>query len=230
MQAKINFLLSTPLVTAGLFLASTASASMHYFSEMLTSDLMTGAPNYQILMNIDLDDYGNFSELVSNTATPGAGLGDSSISAGGDFSYTHSFGAADVATGIVSSHLNVLTASEGDSGSYSEITLDGDFWLNQSMSFQLSGGQVDASLFTSDGELMVNVTAYGSDLDLVWSSFHVNYEVDANRLAEGQTIIATGAGGGGDISAAIPEPGAATLFGAGILIVGSAIRRRSHES
>ena len=57
--------------------------------------------------------------------------------------------------------------------------------------------------------------------------FRVNYEIDANRLAAGQTVISA-SGGGGDISQAIPEPGAATLFGAGMLIVGSAIRRRAN--
>ncbi len=228
MQAKIKFLLSTALVTAGLFLASTASASMHYFSEMLTSDLMTSAPNYQMILNANLDDSGNLSEVVSNTMTAASGLGDAAISAGGSMSYTHSFGPADTATGIVASQLSVLTSGASSSNAFTSIALDDNFWLNQATSFQVLGGQVDATLFLSDGELLVNVSATGNDLDLVWSMFRVNYEIDATR----QTLVSTGAGGGGggDISAAIPEPGAATLFGAGILIVGSAIRRRSHES
>ena len=142
-------------------------------------------------------------------------------------SYTHSFGPADRATGIVASQLSVLTGGSSASGAYTSITLDDDFWLNQSMSFQVLGGEVEASLFTSDGQLLVNVSAHGSDIDLMWSMFRVNYEVDAARLAEGLTVIRAGDGG---ISAAIPEPGAATLFGAGILIVGSAIRRRAHHS
>ena len=225
MRVKIKFLLSTAVATAALFLASTASASMHYFSEMLTSDLMTGAPNYQMILNANLDDSGNLSEVVSNTMTAGAGLGSASVSAGGSLSYTHSFGPADTATGIVGSQLSVLTSGASSSNAFTSIALDDNFWLNQATSFQVLGGQVDATLFLSDGELLVNVSATGNDLDLVWSMFRVNYEVDATR----QTLVSS-SGGGGDISAAIPEPGAATLFGAGILIVGSAIRRRSHES
>ncbi|MEE3326092.1 MAG: hypothetical protein VX252_02020 [Myxococcota bacterium] len=225
MRVKIKFLLSTAVATAALFLASTASASMHYFSEMLTSDLMTGAPNYQMILNANLDDSGNLSEVVTNTMTAGAGLGSASVSAGGSLSYTHSFGPADTATGIVGSQLSVLTSGASSSNAFTSISLDDNFWLNQATSFQVLGGQVDATLFLSDGELLVNVSATGNDLDLVWSMFRVNYEVDATR----QTLVSS-SGGGGDISAAIPEPGAATLFGAGILIVGSAIRRRSHES
>lgn len=227
MIVKFKMLSAMAVISVGLLLTSVASASMHYFAEMLTSDLMAAAPNYQITLNVDLDDYGNFSEIVSNVATPGAGLGSSTVSEGGSFSYIHTFGAADTATGIIDSQLNVLTAGSDSAGAYSEITLDDNFWVNQAMSFEVLGGQVNASLFTSDGEVLVNVSAHGSDLDLVWSSFHVNYEVDPLRLAQGQTVISSG--GGGDISAAIPEPGAATLFGAGILIVGTAIRRRSNH-
>ena len=230
MQDKIKFLFSTALVTAGLFLASTASASMHYFAELLTSDLMTSAPNYQMIVESDLDNYGYVTEVINQTSTADAGLGDASISAGGSMSYTHSFGPADRATGILGAQLSVMTSGSSSADAFTEITLNDSFWLNQAMSFQVLGGQIDASILTSDGNLLVNVTATGSDLDLTWSLLRVNYEVDATRLAEGQTVIATGAGSGGDISAAIPEPGAATLFGAGILIVGSAIRRRSHES
>ncbi|MEE3325977.1 MAG: hypothetical protein VX252_01415 [Myxococcota bacterium] len=227
MRVNIKFLFSTAIFSVGLFLASTASASMHYFSEMLTSDLMTAAPNYQMVLNANLDDSGNLSEIVSNSMTAGAGLGDASIAAGGSMNYTHSFGPSDSATGIIGSQLSVLTSGSASSGAFTSIALDDNFWINQATSFQVLGGQVDATLFINDGELLVNVSATGNDLDLVWSMFRVNYEIDATR----QTLVQTSSGGGGgDISAAIPEPGAATLFGAGILIVGSAIRRRSHES
>ena len=162
--------------------------------------------------------------------TADAGLGDASISSGGSMSYTHSFGPADRATGILGAQLSVMTSGSSNADAFTEITLNDSFWMNQAMSFQVLGGQIDASILNADGNLLVNVSATGSDLELTWSLFRVNYEVDADELAAGRTVIATGAGGGGDISAAIPEPGAATLFGAGILIVGSAIRRRSHES
>ena len=151
----------------------------------------------------------------------------SSIAAGESTNYTHSFGPSDTATGILSSQLSVLTSGSSASGSFAEITLDDTFWVSRAMSFEVLGGQVDATLFQSDGELLVNVTATGSDLDLVWSMFRVNYEIDAVKLAQGDTIISTD---GGEISQAIPEPGAATLFGAGMLIVGSAIRRRTNEA
>lgn len=228
MRVQFKFLFATALITIGLFLTSAASASMHYFAEVLTSDLMRAAPDYQLVLNADLNDSGNFSAVVSNTMTAGAGLGDASISAGESISYTHSFGPADTATGIISSQLSVLTTGSSASGSFAEITLDDTFWTSRAMSFQVLGGQVDATLFQIDGELLVNVTATGSDLDLVWSMFRVTYEVDAVRLAAGDTLISQG--GDGEISQAIPEPGAATLFGAGMLIVGSAIRRRANEA
>ena len=227
MIVKFKMLSAMAVISVGLLLTSVASASMHYFSEMLTSDYMTSAPDYQMILNADLDDDGNLSRLVGSSMTASAGLGSASIASGGSMSYTHSFGPADRATGIIGSQLSVLTGGSSAADAFTSITLDDDFWLNRSMSFQVLGGQVDASLFTSDGQLLVNVSAQGSDLDLVWSMFRVTYEVDATRLAEGQTVISSG--GGGDISAAIPEPGAATLFGAGILIVGTAIRRRSNH-
>ena len=74
MRVKIKFLLSTAVATAALFLASTASASMHYFAELLTSDLMTSAPNYQMIVESNLDSQGYITEQVSQTMTADAGL------------------------------------------------------------------------------------------------------------------------------------------------------------
>ena len=176
---RVQFKFATALISIGLFLTSAASASMHYFAEVLTSDLMWAAPDYQLVLNADLNDSGYISAVVSNTQTAGAGLGDASISVGESISYTHSFGPADTATGILSSQLSVLTSGSSASGSFAEITLDDTFWTSRAMSFQVLGGQVDATLFQIDGELVVNVTATGSDLDLVWSMFRVTYEVDA---------------------------------------------------
>jgi hypothetical protein len=203
---------------------------MHYFAEVLTSDLMSAAPDSQMVLYANLNDSGYISSVVSNTVTAGAGLGAaSSIAAGESTNYTHSFGPSDSATGILSSQLSVMTSGSSASSSFAEITLDDNFWASRAMSFQVLGGQVDATLFQLDGELVVNVSATGGDLDLVWSMFRVNYEIDATRLANGDTVMAT-SGGDGGISQAIPEPGAATLFGAGMLIVGSAVRRRTNEA
>ena len=76
-----------------------------------------------------------------------------------------------------------MTSGSSSADAFTEITLNDSFWLNQAMSFQVLGGQIDASILTSDGNLLVNVTATGSDLDLTWSLLRVNYEVDATRLA-----------------------------------------------
>jgi len=227
MQVKFKSVVAAAVISVGLLFASAASASRHYYAEVLTSDLMASAPDSQMILYANLNDSGYISAVVSNTVTAGAGLGASTIANGESTSYTHSFGPADTATGILSSQLSVMTSGSSASSSFAEITLDDNFWTSRAMSFQVLGGQVDATLFQTDGELVVNVSATGSDLDLVWSMFRVNYEIDAARLAEGQTIIAT-SGGGGEISQAIPEPGAATLFGAGMLIVGSAVRRRAN--
>ena len=207
------------LFSAALLLSSSASATMHYFGEMLTSDLMTSAPNYQMEINADLNEAGQLTSINSNTMTAGLGLGNASMNDGGTFSYTHSFGASDQATSIVNAQLSVLTSGNSASNGFAEINLGDSFWLERAMSFSVLGGQVDASLFEDNGELLVNVTASGDQLDLVWSMFQVNYEIDASRAPIG-----------GGPSAAIPEPGAATLFGAGMLIVGTAVRRRGLSS
>ncbi|MFP6639573.1 MAG: hypothetical protein VCC04_04955 [Myxococcota bacterium] len=217
------FVITAALAAASLFSGSSASASMHLFRQMLTSDLMSGPANYSLELRADTDDAGNIAALVSNTATAGAGLGAGTVDAEGSLSYSHSFGGADAATRIVSAYLSVLTVGRGQDGSsYSEITLDDNFWVNRAMRFHVLGGQVDAELFDNDGDLVVNVTAHGGEMELMWSMFRVNYEIDSDRFIEdgGST------GDGGGISAAIPEPGAATLFAAGLLVVGSAIRRR----
>ena len=56
---------------------------MHYFAEVLTSDLMTSAPDSQMILHANLNEAGYISEVVSNSVTAGAGLGDATIAAGG---------------------------------------------------------------------------------------------------------------------------------------------------
>lgn len=215
---------SSALAAVFFFLESSALASMHYFSQMLTSDHMQGSGDYSLELSADLDDLGNISAVVSHTSTAGAGLGDGSIGAGDSLNYSHSFGGFDSASRIESAYLSVLTAGDHQSdSSFTEITLDENFWNDRAMSFRLLGGYVSAELFDDDGDLQVNVTAHGSDVNLMWSMFRVNYEIDDLRTIG---ITAGPTTGGGTISAAIPEPGAATLFAAGMLIVGAAIRRR----
>lgn len=213
--------LRASLVAALLLASSTANASMHYYRQMLTSDLMSGAADYSLELRADLDQAGNLAAVVSNTMTAGAGLGTGSVLDGSALSYVHSFGAVDAAARIASGHLSVLTASTSESGSsYVEITLDDSFWLDRSISFSVLGGQIDAVLFEGDGELLVSITAHGSAMDLMWSMFRVNYEMNDDPIVEASGSMA------GEISTAIPEPGAATLFAAGMLVVGTAIRRR----
>ena len=108
---------SSALAAVFFFLESSALASMHYFSQMLTSDHMQGSGDYSLELSADLDDLGNISAVVSHTSTAGAGLGDGSIGAGDSLNYSHSFGGFDSASRIESAYLSVLTAGDHQSGS-----------------------------------------------------------------------------------------------------------------
>ena len=159
-MTSIKAFSAAALFSVALLLSSSAGATMHYYGQMLTSDLMTSAPNYEMEINADLNSAGVLTAINSNTMTAGLGLGDASMNDGGSFSYTHSFGAADQATSIVNAQLSVLTSGNSASNGLAEINLDSNFWLERAMSFRYT-------FFFAWRPLLICVTHHRSRLEYV---------------------------------------------------------------
>ena len=205
---------SISVVFITLLLSSAANArTNYYYAEMLSSDFMGSAQDTRFEVLAQMTKHGNLDSMLINSQTKGEGLGDAFILSGESFSYDHTFTAIDMATHITSASVSVLTYSgQENAASFIEIALDDNFWLEQSTSFRIAGGHIDAGLFEDDGAFMVSISAHGDNVKLLSSMFEVRFQSH---------------GRSGGVSAAIPEPGAGMLFAAGVLIVGTSIRRRA---
>lgn len=210
------------LVTfAALFIASAASAgSIHLYGELMTSNQFGAAPNIRGQLDVGYDFDANDIMLNGNISY-GDGIGNGYVPHNGWVTYEHRFEPAAIVDNILGAGLYIATWDDmrgrRDIKEIFEqeavaITLDGEFWNGGWATYRIFDGWVAASLFEDDGEMVVRVASRTGDVIVGASLFKVLYESD------------DGSGGG---TSAVPEPGAAMLFCAGLGVVGVATRRRS---
>jgi hypothetical protein len=201
-----------------LGVAATASAGpIHYYGELLTSEAAVGLPG-DVRAQLDTMLTGDPADLLlDGSVSAGDGIGSGYVSDGGSVTYTHRFSPSAQVESVVRAALSVVTFDDSlfDAREAVAITLDDAFWAQGGATFQVFGGTVQAAVFDQDGEAVVTVRSLRGDVQVVASLFEVVYTaVDAT-------------GGGGTGVGAVPEPGAALLFCAGIGVIGVATRQRA---
>jgi hypothetical protein len=201
-----------------ILVASAAVAGpIHYYNELLTSDVFVGlAGDMRAQLDASID-IGDLSDIVlAGSVTPGDGLGSGYVGSNQTVTYTHRFQPADLVQTILGASLYIATVDDSflDGRETVAITLDDQFWASGGATFSVFGGWVSASLFQTDSEAIVRVTSTRGDVNLVASLFKVVYtEQDMPGIGGGSTT-------------AVPEPGAMALFAAGLCVVGVATRQR----
>lgn len=204
---------ATLVAAVGLVLfAGVASAGpIHFYGELLTSNQAPGLTNVRASgdFGIDFDDPWGLS--ATGDVDFGAGLGDGSLGLGETLEFMHTFAPAAVVDQILGASLWVSTNRWFSTAV--ELTLDGDFFDTGRAFFGIVGGEIEAELIEDDGEVSVAVSAANGRMTVFGSALKVMYEE-----AEG------GGGGGGE--SAVPEPGAAALYLAGLTVF-AVTRRRS---
>jgi hypothetical protein len=203
-------LIAMPIFALVLMIAGSAAAtSTRYFAELLTSQQTRILPS-NVRATIDTSADSGFRDiLLGGNIEAGAGLGDGYVSGTGDYiMYQHRFTpSADVAS-IVKATLavGVLDDQFCDSGEKVEIRLDGDIWKTGIATINLLAGNVTAYLGTDDdGSLTVAVISRAGDFVVMKSLLVVEYL--------SPDVVA------------VPEPGAALLFAAGMFVVARSTRR-----
>ena len=208
---------------AGLFLtvgAGSASAlSTRYFSELLTSDQAFALPSDTRVTLDTSTDHSLLQIVLDGTYEAGLGLGDGYLSGTGDsVVYVHRFTPTATVDSIQNVWLavGVLDDQFLDRAETAEIRLDGSSWKSGQATINLFSGDVTAYFSDNDGELTVAVVSRTGDFDVTSSLFGVEYSIDSAVSARGDIV-------------GVPEPGAAILFCAGLLLVGGGIRRGRFE-
>jgi len=213
--------LSKPLLGIVLLALATAAPAfagpIHHYAELLTSSSQSALPGDALIQLDATTDPTNMNLVLDGTTTAGAGLGSGYVTTGSALSFTHSFAPTASVERIIGAVLSIVTIDDSllDPRENVRITLDDTFFAQGQATLGLFGGAVQAQLFQSDGRATVRVAATRGDLNVVSSLFQVTY-----------AAIDTSGSGGGASTSAVPEPGAALLFSAGIGVVGVATRRR----
>lgn len=201
---------------AVLATGAASATSTHLYGELLTSDqtwLLPGNVRATVDATFEVDP---FDITVQGNVESGAGLGNGYLQAGDVLRYTHSFDPVASVDSIVGFSLAVGVMDDGFGDWKSEaveIAVNEEFWRGGRATARIFGGNVTAALINGQGLLEVAIQATRGDLVVAFS------------LLKGVYISNDDRGGGGNV-AAIPEPGAMTLFCAGVLVVGTAGRRR----
>jgi hypothetical protein len=197
-------LLSSLLACSGLLIAGPASALSYWYADVKTSSLLGDLHGSVTL----LTDPGSIAELIAGSDLDllGTGLGSAYVATGSPRSTTHSF-APDVPVGSVVSACLVVSViddldihSEEVSVSIGPDVLDGG---SGSFLVGLFGGSVQGSIHGAGDSIDVTISALRGDFKVAFSALSVKFESGAPTR-------------GGP---AIPEPTAALVFAAGLLLV-----------
>jgi len=210
-------MLAGVLVMAGA--GSAAALSTRYFSELLTSDQALALPGDTRVTLDTSADHSLLQIVLDGTYEAGLGLGDGYLSGTGDsVVYVHRFTPMSTVVSIQNVWLavGVLDDQFLDRAETAEIRLDGSSWKSGRATINLFSGDVTAYFSDNDGELTVAVVSRLGDFDVTSSLFSIEYATDSAVSARGDIV-------------GVPEPGAAILFCAGLLLVGRGARRSRSE-
>ncbi|HEY8494444.1 MAG TPA: hypothetical protein VIN04_11165 [Myxococcota bacterium] len=208
----MRILRTLPIVLGGLLLAGPAAAVSYWYADVKTSSLLGDLHGSVLLPG----DPGSLSDLIAGSDLDllGSGLGSGKVEAGKPLTTTHVFAPGLPVASVVSASLVVSVVDDLDLG-FEEATVSIDGALldggSGKLLIDILGGSVAALVQTAGDSIGVTIAATQGDFKVAFSALKVKFET-GTRPSPGP-------------GPQIPEPSAALVFAAGLLIASRSRRR-----
>jgi hypothetical protein len=215
-QMTQPFLKLSRALIAGLALlvAAPAFAGTMLFAEVLTSNQSLFLPqNVRATVEAGYINADPYDIMMQGDITPGAGIGDGSLSSTGDYVlFTHRFTPSTAYTAVTKAHLFIGVRDNRlfDGRESVDISLNQDFWQGGSAWLTLFDGEVTALFSNQEDELTVAVVSRRGSSIVDFSGLIWEYTTDDDVRPGTQPV---------------PEPTGLALFCVGAVVLRRATRR-----
>jgi len=193
-------------LASALFLsAGAASATSYFYIEAFTSSLLGNVHGTALLSSFD----GDLSDFLAGASLDvlGSGLGSGHVSAGHPLQVTHTFDPGVSVGSVKGAWLVVSVVDDLDLFEYEHALIDvnGQPFADGQAILNLFADSVSGYIQAAGDSFLEQIAAKKGDFKVAFSALKVKFETGTMP--------------------AVPEPGAALAFGAGVLLV--ARRRRA---
>lgn len=190
---------ATALAAVLLFSAGTASATSFFYVEAFTNTLLGNVHGTALLPSFN----GSVYDFLQNASLDvlGSGLGSGYVGPGDPLEITHTFAPGVPVNSVQGAWLVVSVMDDHDLFEFEHalIDVDGDPFASGQATLNIFADSVGAYIQAAGDSFLETVSSSRGDFKVVFSALKVKFD--------------------GGSTAVIPEPTAALVFGAGLLLV-----------